>query len=80
MRRIAMISVGIVLVFLGGIWIFKDVYGESIAGTAEDIAVNMVAAKINESLVTGFYDEKLDGTLLRVERDKDGNIKYKQGS
>lgn len=76
MRRIAVILVGIGLILLGGIWIFKDIYGENIAGTAEDIAVNMVAIKINESLVTGFYDEELDGALLRVERDKDGNIKY----
>ena len=76
MRRIAVILVGIGLILLGGIWIFKDIYGENIAGTAEDIAVNMVAVKINESLVTGFYDEELDGALLRVERDKDGNIKY----
>ena len=66
MRRIAVILVGIGLTLLGGIWIFKDIYGENIAGAAEDIAVNMVAVKINESLVTGFYDEKLDGALLRV--------------
>ena len=76
MRRIAVILVGIGMILLGGIWIFKDIYGENIAGTAEDIAVNMVAVKINESLVTGFYDEELDGALLRVERDKDGNIKH----
>ena len=49
MRRIAVILVGIGLILLGGIWIFKDIYGENIAGTAEDIAVNMVAVKINES-------------------------------
>lgn len=76
MRRIAVVLIGIGLVILGGLWIFKDIYGENIAGAAEDIAVNMVAIKINESLKTGFYNKKLDGALLQIERDKDGNIKY----
>lgn len=76
MRRAAIIILGIGLVVLGAAWSFKDIYGESIAGTAEDIAVNMVAVKINESLINGFYDEKLDGALLKIERDRDGNIKY----
>ena len=76
MRKIAMILVGIGLLILGGLWIFKDAYGENIAGAAEDIAVNLVAVKINQSLKKGFYDEKLDGSLLKVERDKEGNIKY----
>lgn len=76
MRRIAVVLIGIGLVILGGLWIFKDIYGENIAGAAEDIAVNMVAIKINESLKTGFNNKKLDGALLQIERDKDGNIKY----
>lgn len=76
MRRAAVVLLGIGLILFGSIWIFKDAYGENIAGTAEDIAVNMVAVKINESLINGFYDETLDGPLLRIERDKDGNIKY----
>lgn len=76
MRKAAIIILGIGLVVLGAVWSFKDIYGESIAGTAEDIAVNMVAVKINESLINGFYDEKLDGPLLKIERDKEGNIKY----
>ena len=50
MRRIAIVLIGIGLVILGGLWVFKDIYGENIAGAAEDIAVNMVALKINESL------------------------------
>ena len=45
MRRIAVVLIGIGLVILGGLWIFKDIYGENIAGAAEDIAVNMVAIK-----------------------------------
>ena len=56
MRRIAVVLIGIGLVILGGLWIFKDIYGENIAGAAEDMAVNMVAIKINESLKTGFYN------------------------
>lgn len=76
MRRVAVILVGIALVVLGSCLIFKDIYGENIAGTAEDIAVNMVAVKINESLISGFYDEELDGSLLKIEKDEEGNIKY----
>ncbi len=66
MRKTAMILVGIGFLILGGLWIFKDVYGENIAGAAEDIAVNLVAVKINQSLKKGFYDENFDGELLRV--------------
>ena len=69
MRRIAVVLIGIGLVILGGLWIFKDIYGENIAGAAEDIAVNMVAIKINESLKTGFNNKKLDGALLQIEPD-----------
>lgn len=76
MRKFAVILIGIGLILLGGIWIFKDVYAESIAGAAEDIAINMVAIKINQSLQQGFYDEKLNGALLKIECDDDGNIKY----
>ncbi len=76
MRKTAMILVGIGFLILGGMWIFKDIYGENIAGAAEDIAVNLVAVKINQSLKKGFYDENFDGELLRVERDEAGNIKY----
>lgn len=76
MRKFAVILIGIGLILLGGIWVFKDVYAESIAGAAEDIAINMVAIKINQSLQQGFYDEKLNGALLKIECDDDGNIKY----
>ena len=76
MRKFAVILIGVGLIILGGIWIFKDVYAESIAGAAEDIAINMVAIKINQSLQQGFYDEKLNGALLKIECDNDGNIKY----
>lgn len=76
MRRIAVILAGIGFIVLGSCLVFKDIYGENIAGTAEDIAVNMVAVKINESLINGFYDEKLDGSLLKIEKDEEGNIKY----
>ena len=60
----------------GGLWLFKDAYGKNIAGTAEDIAVNLVAVKINQSLKEGFYSEAFEGRLLQVERDENGDIKY----
>ena len=56
--------------------LFKDAYGESIAGASESIAVNFVAMKINASLKEGIYSSELDGPLIHVERDENGNIKY----
>ena len=76
MKRAAVIIIGIGLVILGSILIIKDKFGDSIAQTAEAVAVNAVAIKINESLENGFYDEELGEPLLNVERDSEGNIQY----
>ena len=76
MRRAGVIILGILMVIGGSLWLFKDAYGKNIAGAAEDIAVNMVALKINQSLKKGFCSEAFEGQLLRVERDDSGNIQY----
>ncbi|MDD5927724.1 MAG: sporulation protein YunB [Firmicutes bacterium] len=76
MRRVVTILLGITLVAAGGLMMFRDAYGESISGAAESIAVNYVAMKINASLRQGMYSADLDGTLIHVERDSEGKIKY----
>lgn len=76
MRRVVTILLGITLVAAGGLMMFRDSYGESISGAAESIAVNYVAMKINASLRQGMYSADLDGTLIHVERDSEGKIKY----
>ncbi|MGN0727922.1 MAG: sporulation protein YunB [Anaerovoracaceae bacterium] len=76
MGRVVSIFLGLILVAAGVLMLFKDVYGESIAGASESIAVNFVAMKINASLKEGIYSSELDGPLIQVERDEDGNIKY----
>ena len=76
MRRVVTILLGITLVAAGGLMMFRDAYGESISGAAESIAVNYVAMKINASLRQRMYSADLDGTLIHVERDSEGKIKY----
>lgn len=76
MRRVVIILLGIALVAAGSVMTFKDAYGESISGASESIAVNYVAMKINASLRQGIYSSELDGPLIHIERDKEGNIKY----
>jgi len=76
MKRAAVILIGIGLVILGSILLIKDRFGDSIQATAEAVAVNAVAIKINNSLKNGFYDEELGEPLLNVERDSEGNIQY----
>ena len=76
MRRAVIILLGIILVAAGSLMMFREAYGESIAGASEAIAVNYVAMKINASLRQGIYSSGLDGPLLHVERDSEGNIKY----
>ena len=76
MGRVVSIFLGLILVAAGVLMLFKDAYGESIAGASESIAVNFVAMKINASLKEGIYSSELDGPLIQVERDQDGNIKY----
>lgn len=74
--RILIVLLGILMVIGGGLCLFKDAYGKNIAGTAEDIAVNLVAVKINQSLKDGFYSKEFEEPLLRVERDDSGAIQY----
>lgn len=76
MKRAAVILIGIGLVILGGMLVIRDKFGDSIQQTAEAVAVNAVAMKINDSLQNGLYDEALSGPLLNVERDSEGNIQY----
>ena len=76
MKRAAIIIIGIGLVILGSFMLFKDTFGASIQRTAEAVAVNAVAAKINDSLKDGFYDEELSESLIYVERDEEGHIQY----
>ena len=76
MSRLVSIFLGAILVAAGALMAFGDAYGESIAGAAESIAINYVAMKINTSLKEGIYSSELDGPLIHVERDENGNIKY----
>ena len=76
MGRVVSIFLGLILVAAGVLMLFKDAYGESIAGASESIAVNFVAMKINASLKEGIYSSELDGPLIHVERDENGNMKY----
>lgn len=76
MGRVVSIFLGLILVAAGVLMLFKDAYGESIAGASESIAVNFVAMKINASLKEGIYSSELDDPLIHVERDENGNIKY----
>lgn len=76
MRRAVIILTGIALIISGGLMMFKDAYGESIAGASEAVAINYVAMKINASLREGMHSAELDGPLIHTERDSEGNIKY----
>ena len=67
MRRAVIILLGIVLIAAGSLMMFREAYGESIAGASGSIAVNYVAMKINESLRQGIYSSQLDGPLIHVE-------------
>ena len=74
MKRAAVILLGIGFIITGSLLLIKDRFGDSIEATAEAVAVNAVAIKINESLENGFYNEELGEPLLTVERDDEGNI------
>ena len=50
MRRISVMLLGLVMMLVGGPWLFQTPMVKNIAGAAEDIAVNMVSGKINASL------------------------------
>lgn len=76
MKRWMLIAAGMILIAVGTIIMIKDAFGESIQETAEAVAVNAVAAKINGSMTQGFYDEDLGAPLLNVQKDAEGNIQY----
>ena len=76
MKRAAVILLGIGFIITGSLLLIKDRFGDSIEATAEAVAVNAVAIKINESLENGFYNAELGEPLLTVERDDEGNIQY----
>ncbi len=75
-KRIVLILMGIILVAIGSLFIIKDSFGSSIQRTAEAVAINAVATKINSSLKDGFYSENFEESLIYVERDDQGNIQY----
>ena len=76
MKKIAIIFIGLGLILIGSLMLFKDAFCESIAKTAEAVATKHVSTKINDSLKKGFYNEELDEPLLYVERDTNGTIQY----
>lgn len=76
MKKMAIILIGLGLIIIGSLMLFKDAFGESIEKTAEAVATKHVSTKINNSLNDGFHDSSLDGPLLYVERDEEGNIQY----
>lgn len=75
-KKCMIILMGVVLIFTGSGFLFRDFYGESIDAAARAVAVNVVAVKINQTLSDGIYNEALDGELLDIERDSEGNIQY----
>lgn len=76
MRRAFVILLGIILILCGSVILIKDIYGGYIDSTAQAVAVGVVATKINQTLNDGIYDEDLEGELLNIERDGEGNIQY----
>ena len=76
MGRFLIILTGLVLIAGGFLLLFADRYGESIDQTARMIAVNAVGTKITKTLSEGVYNEELEGSLLEIERDAEGNIRY----
>lgn len=76
MKRVVTIIIGLCLVIVGSAVLFKDYYGDNIDEAARAVAVNVVAIKINQTLKDGIYNEDLDGDLLDIERDAEGNIQY----
>lgn len=74
--KTAVVMLGLMLILTGSGFLFRDIYGSSIDTTAQALAVNMVATKINQTLKDGVYNEDLDGDLLKIQRNSDGNIQY----
>lgn len=71
-----LILTGLGLILAGSGILFRDFYGETIDNASRAVAVNVVAMKINQTLNEGIYNEALEGELLNIERDSQGNIQY----
>ncbi|MBR5517382.1 MAG: sporulation protein YunB [Firmicutes bacterium] len=76
MKKLALILIGLGLVIVGTVIMFKDAYINNIEYTAELIAKSAVSSKITKSLNSGFYNQALDEPLIYVERDEEGAIQY----
>ena len=76
MKKAAIILIGIGLIIVGSILLFKDAFGSNIEETAEMIAKGAVSSKITQTLKSGFHGEDLNEPLLYVERDAEGAIQY----
>ncbi len=76
MKKAAIILIGIGLVIVGSVLLFKDAFGSNIEETAEMIAKGAVSSKITKTLKSGFHSEDLNEPLLYVERDEEGAIQY----
>ena len=72
MRRFAIIIIGVGLVILGSIFVFKDAFGENIAQTAESVAIKHVSSKINDSLKEpNPIEEMEEDTVVSLAFDKE---------
>ena len=76
MKKLAIIFIGLGLIIIGSLLLFKDAFGQSIERTAEAVATKHVSAKINDSLKHGFNSDELKEPLLYVERNEEGTIQY----
>ena len=74
--RVLVIGTGLVMVAGGMMILFSDQYGESIDQAARAIAINAVGTKITRSVNEGIYNEELEGQLLEVVRNEEGQIEY----
>lgn len=74
--RVLVIGTGLVLMAGGMMILFSDRYGESIDQAARAIAINAVGTKITRSVNEGIYNEDLEGQLLDVVRNEEGQIEY----
>jgi len=74
--RLVVILTGLCMVAGGTLLLFTDAYGASIDQAARTVAINAVGTKITRTLSEGIYDEELEGPLLDIQRDEEGNIEY----
>ena len=74
--RLLVIGTGLAMVTGGMMILFSDRYGESRDQAARAIAINAVGTKITRSVNEGIYNEELEGQLLEVVRNEEGQIEY----